>query len=158
MNEFETGLRHRLRRALRQTAQQHQRLQLLHRRLDEALERGALDAVHAAAQRLHAALKAHFELEDAVIFPAFHGLAQRSAHDLNALAREHRRYLTELERLCAQLDAAALAKFAGAYRNFSTDLADHERREEALLSSLEGAADSPLRSGEPPHSEARRSR
>jgi iron-sulfur cluster repair protein YtfE (RIC family) len=158
MNEFETGLRHRLRRALRQMVQQHEHLRALHRRLDDALERGAVDAVHAAAERLHAALTAHFELEDAVIFPAIHGLAQRSVHDLNALAREHRRFLAELERLREQLDAAALVQFASAYRAFSAAVGDHERREEALLSSLEGAADSPARADEPLPSEARRSR
>jgi len=158
MNEFETGLRHRLRRALRQTAQQHVHLRSLHARLDDALERGAVDAVRVAAEKLHTALQAHFELEDAVIFPAFHGLAQRSAQDLNALAREHRRYLAELERLRTQLDVAALATFAGDYRSFSAAVGDHERREEALLSSLEGAADSPARPGERPPSEVRRSR
>ncbi|MBW2287387.1 MAG: hemerythrin domain-containing protein [Deltaproteobacteria bacterium] len=158
MNEFETGLRHRLRRALRQMAHQHEHLRALRRRLDEALERGAVDAACAAADRLHQALKAHFELEDAVIFPAFHGLAQRSAQDLNALAREHRRYLLEFERLRAQLGTTALATFAGAYRAFSAAVDDHEQREETLLSSLEGAADSPAGAGEPPPSEARRSR
>ena len=158
MNEFETGLRHRLRRALRQTAQQHEHLRVLHHRLDDAPERGAVDAVRAAAERLHAALTAHFELEDAVIFPAFHGLAQRSAHDLNALAREHRRYLAELERMRARLGAAALVQFASAYRPFSAAVGDHERREEALLSSLEGAADSPAQADEALPSEVRRSR
>jgi len=150
MNEFETGLRHRLRRALRQKAQQHEHLRSLHKRLDDALECGAIDAVRAAAERLHAALAAHFELEDAVIFPAFHGLAHRSARDLNALAQEHRRYLAELERLRAQLDATTLETFEAGYRAFSAAIDDHERREEALLSSLEGATDSPVRSDEPP--------
>jgi iron-sulfur cluster repair protein YtfE (RIC family) len=158
MNEFEAGLRHRLRRALRQMAHQHEHLRALHRRLDEALERGAVDAARTAADRLHQALRAHFELEDAVIFPAFHGLAQRSAHDLNALAREHQRYLVELERLRAQLGTTALAKITGAYRAFSATVGDHEQREEALLSSLEGTEDSPARAGEPSPSEARRSR
>jgi hypothetical protein len=156
MNEFETGLRHRLRRALRQTAHQHEHLRALDGRIEDALERGAVDAVRAAVERLQAALAAHFELEDAVIFPAFHGLAQHSARELNALAREHRRYLAELESLRAQLGATTLATFAAAYRTFSAAIGDHERREEALLSSLEGAKDSPLRSGEPPPSEARR--
>jgi iron-sulfur cluster repair protein YtfE (RIC family) len=158
MNEFETGLRHRLRRALRQTAQQHEHLRVLHRRLDDALERGAVDAVSAAAERLHAALAAHFELEDAVIFPAFHGLAQRGADELNKLVREHRRYLAEFEHMRAMLDTAALANFAAAYRTLTTGLGAHEQREEELLSSLEGAADSPARAGERPPSEARRSR
>ena len=150
MNEFETGLRHRLRRALRQTAQQHMQLRVLHRRLDDALERGAADAVHAAAERLHAALKAHFELEDAVIFPAFHGLERRSAQHLNALSREHRRYLVEFERLREQLDAALLEPFSAGYRAFRAAVGDHEQREESLLASLEGAAEAPARSSGPP--------
>jgi len=158
MNEFETGLRHRLRRALRQTAQQHEHLRVLHRRLDESLAHGGVEAVRAAAARLQAALAAHFELEDAVIFPAFHGLAQRCARDLNALAREHRHYLVEFEYLRARLDAAALATFADAYRAFAAALGEHERREEALLSSLEGEANSPAHAGEPPARETRRSR
>ena len=158
MNEFETGLRHRLRRALRQTAHQHEHLRALHKRLDDALEGGAVAAVRAAAERLHAALAAHFELEDAVIFPAYHGRAHSSAGELNALVQEHRRYLAELERMRAQLDATALSTFAAAYRAFSESIGDHERREEALLSSLEGAADSPLRSSGPLPGEARRSR
>lgn len=157
MNEFETGLRHRLRRALRQMAQQHERLRTLHRRLDDALEQGAIDTVHAAAERLQAALSAHFDLEDAVIFPAFHGLDQRSVHVLNALAREHRRFLAQFERLRTKLDAATLVEFASAYRAFSAAISDHEQREEALLASLDDAADAVARVDEAPPGEARRS-
>lgn len=158
MNEFETGLRHRLRRALRQTALQHQRLRVLYRRLDEALESGAVDAACSAAERLHAALKAHFELEDAVIFPAFHGLVHRSAHDLNLLARDHRRYLAEFEGLRKQLEAAGLAAFAEAYRSFAAAVGDHERREEELLTSLEETADSTQLDAESTPNSAGRSR
>jgi len=158
MNEFETGLRHRLRRALRQTAHQHERLHALHRRLDDALERGAIDVVRAAAERLHAALAAHFDLEDAVIFPAVHGLDHRRAQDLNALAREHREYLVELERLRAQLDAAALTAFGDGYRAFRAAIGEHEQREEALLNEIERASEQPARGVESPATEARRPR
>jgi hypothetical protein len=158
MNEFETGLRHRLRRTLRQTAHQHEHLRVLHRRLDDALDRGAVDAVRAAAERLHAALAAHFDLEDAVIFPAVHGLEHTRASELNALARDHRHYLVEFERLCAQLDAAALSAFGDAYRAFRAQIGEHEQREEALLKAVERAAEEPSRGGDPPATEARRPR
>jgi iron-sulfur cluster repair protein YtfE (RIC family) len=158
MNEFETGLRHRLRRALRQTAQQHQHLRTLHRRLDDAIGQGAVEAVRAAAERLHAALNAHFELEDSVIFPAVHGLEHGSAHDLNELAREHREYLRELERLRVELDAAGIAAFEDAYRAFRSAIGNHEQREESLLHGIEEVAAAPARRVESTHTEARRTR
>ena len=136
MSQLETGLRHRLRRAVRQMSKQHEHLRALHRALAEAIAIGRVAEVRECVDRLRTAIAAHFSLEDGVFFPAVHGLRPETARELNALAREHGEYLEALARLNDGLAATTLDIFESGYRALSQSIAEHERREERLIASL----------------------
>jgi len=140
MSQLETGLRHRLRRAVRRMVTQHQQLRTLHQALAEAIASGRTAAVRECVERLRSAVEAHFSLEEGVFFPAVRGLHPESAPELNALEREHGDFLAALAQLDARLAdgaaPAALDAFAAEHRAFSETIAEHERREEQLVASL----------------------
>jgi len=127
---LETGLRHRLRRALRRMESQHLHLRSLLGELDTALRDGAHAELPERLTRLRLALAAHFEVEDSVLFPALHGLSPHSQQDLEALSNEHGAFLDELLALASALDTARSAE---SFSRLRASLAEHERREERLL-------------------------
>jgi iron-sulfur cluster repair protein YtfE (RIC family) len=141
MRQMETGLRHRLRRAVRQMASQHQHLRALIESIEEASEIGQVAKVQESVDRLRGAIEAHFSLEDDIFFPALHGLHPETGRELNALMREHADYLEELARLRAELEADTLDAFAEGFEVFSRTIAAHECREERLVASLAGLFD-----------------
>ena len=81
MTEFEAGLHHRLRRVAQQTVDQHRLLAGLQREIERALGGDAPAQAHAALERYATALRAHFELEQTIVFPALHGLARALANN-----------------------------------------------------------------------------
>jgi Hemerythrin HHE cation binding domain len=124
-----TGLRHRLQRARLRIEGQHQRLRTLLHDAEEAARTGA--ALNEPLHRLREGLNAHFELEEAVSFPALHGLEPASSRVLAVLQEDHHGFLDELARLLGgEADSAARVLRLG------SALRDHERREEELLSRL----------------------
>jgi hypothetical protein len=126
---FHTGLRLRLRRALRRIEAQHDELRRLFSEGDAAARSGAERRAWRAC--LCDALCAHFQLEDEMVFPALHGLYPRVLPTLAELSREHETFLAQLR---AMLDAAdgTPDDFPAMRHAFG----DHERREEALLASV----------------------
>jgi iron-sulfur cluster repair protein YtfE (RIC family) len=136
MRRMETGLRHRLRRAARQMATQHEHLRTLIHAIADAAEDGRVAEIPESVDRLRGAIEAHFSLEDDVFFPALHGLRPEAGRDLNALMREHVDFLEELARLRTDLTTDALDTFAKGYRAFCKSIAEHECREERLVASL----------------------
>lgn len=138
---LETGLRHRLRRALRRVESQHRTLRPLLAEAEESLRAGTPAAEIPQLAQLHDALKAHFELEDEVLFPAIHGLSPSTGAAIEALSREHETFLSELRRMLeapADGDREVFAKLRAA-------LGLHERREEQALETVVGIED--LRAG-----------
>ena len=144
MNQMETGLRHRLRRAVRRIATQHEQLRGLHGKLRAAIDAAGIAEVRECTDRLRAAIDAHFTLEEGVFFPAVHGLHPESTPELNLLAREHRQSLAVLDRLRDELTTRSMAEIAQVLRGFSDVTAEHEAREERLLESLADLFDDPL--------------
>lgn len=136
MNQMETGLRHRLRRAVRQIATQHEQLRSLHGKLSAAIDSGRIAEVRECTDRLRGAIDAHFALEEGVFFPAAHGLHPESTPELNLLAREHRQALADLDHLRDDLATRSMPEIAQVLRDFSDVTAEHEAREERLLESL----------------------
>jgi hypothetical protein len=135
MNDsLETGLRHRLRRALRRTEAQHVKLRALLSELEGSLSAGKTGSIARQLARFCDALEAHFDLEDEVLFPALHGLHPPSKVALEALSSEHRLFLSELRGMLAapSLDETTFARLRRA-------LGEHERREEQLLESILGS-------------------
>ncbi len=136
MSRMETGLRHRLRRAVRQMVTQHEHLRALIQALADATENGRVSEIQESVDRLRGAIEAHFSLEDDVFFPAIHGLHSETARELHALMREHVDYLDDLARLRTELTTGAVGAFTKGYRAFCKSFAEHERREDRLIASL----------------------
>ena len=135
MESASSGLRFRLRRTLRQIAEQHRQLRDLHAGLRRAMASGERDATREGFRRYREGVGAHFALEDAVLFPALHGLQPARAVDLERLGREHDGFLEALARLASLLEVE-LAAFAAGFESLGAELAAHERREEEVVSSL----------------------
>jgi iron-sulfur cluster repair protein YtfE (RIC family) len=136
MKPLETGLRHRLRRAVRQIAAQHLHLRSAHQAVADAAAAGNPGELATCVDRLCGAIDAHFSLEENVFFPALHGLHPQSERDLQALVNDHSAHRSELDRLRALVAGQPSPEFAAAYRAFADETAEHERREERLLAAL----------------------
>jgi hypothetical protein len=132
----DSGLRYRVRRALRQIGDQHRQLHELRDRIAAAVAAGDRDALRDAFVRYRHAIGAHFELEDGVFFPALHGLHPEQRGDLEDLSREHVDLLGELRRLAALAETPGTGPFGAAFAAFGDAFARHERREEGLVSRL----------------------
>jgi iron-sulfur cluster repair protein YtfE (RIC family) len=136
MKPLETGLRHRLRRAVRQIAAQHLHLRSAHQAVADAAAAGNPGELATCVDRLCGAIDAHFSLEENVFFPALHGLHPESERDLQGFVHEHAVHRSELERLRALVAGKSSPEFLAGYRAFAAATADHERREERLLAAL----------------------
>ena len=130
---LETGLRHRLRRAVRRSESQHGQLRALLAEIEAPLRAGTRVVAADLVARLRDALQAHFELEDQTLFPALHGLRPEVGAPIEVLSREHAEFLDGL--------AGASACDRDAFLRLRAALGDHERREEQLLESVVGAGD-----------------
>jgi hemerythrin-like domain-containing protein len=136
MQHGDSGLRYRMRRALRQIGEQHRQLREILGRLEAAAAAGDRGELRDAFVRYRHAIGAHFELEDAVFFPALHGLHPEEQEPLEALSAEHGGLLAELQRFAALVEAPALEAFGAAFAGFRARLDAHERLEESLVSRL----------------------
>jgi hypothetical protein len=132
----DSGLRYRMRRALRHIGDQHRQLHEILDRLEAAVASGDRQELRDAFVRYRHAIGAHFELEDSVFFPALHGLHPDEQEPLEALSGEHVGLLAELQRLGPLVEAPALDGFGAAFSGFRAGLAEHERREERLVARL----------------------
>ena len=136
MELAQAGLRYRMRRALRQIGEQHRQLREIHDGLGAAIASGERPAARDAFVRYQHAIGAHFELEDQVFFPALHGLHPEEQESLEALGRDHGVLIAALQLLAPLLGESALERFGAAFDAFRRDLAQHEQREEALVSRI----------------------
>ena len=136
LDPMETGLRHRVKRAVRQMSDQHRNIRAIHGSIRGALERGGVQDTRAALDRLQSAMDAHFTLEDEVFFPALHGLRPEFADSLEALSREHAGFSEELRKLGAGLEASDVEAFQSGFDVYAEALAAHERREEQIVATL----------------------
>ena len=132
----DSGLRYRMRRALRQIGEQHRQLREILDRLEAAVAAGDRHELRDAFVRYRHAVGAHFELEDGVFFPALHGLHPEEQEPLEALSGEHVGLLEQLQQLAPLVDAPALDGFGAAFSGFRAGLGAHERREESLVAHL----------------------
>jgi nucleotide-binding universal stress UspA family protein len=133
MRQMDTGLRYRVKRAARQIASQHRHIRSTVDAIREAAAGGAAQDLRTALVGLQNAVDAHFSLEEDVFFPAIHGLHPEYAGVMEALGREHVRFVSELRRIAEGLELSDLARFASAFEAFANSLAAHEVREEELV-------------------------
>lgn len=134
---METGLRHRLKRVVRQMGDQHRHLKALYAELGTALRDEAHPAALASFARYREAIDAHFALESEVVFPAVHGLEPRLGPELEALEREHALLGAALGAVQGKLERDPRAG-AEALASFVATLREHEAREEGIVGRVEG--------------------
>jgi iron-sulfur cluster repair protein YtfE (RIC family) len=139
MEENEIELRGRLKRAAGQIQSQHRRLEPLFEDLSRALASRTSRDSQTAAFRLDGAIKAHFLLEEKIIFPAIHGLPSQHHDELEALAEDHRGLGAALQAVIDQILEERLDLAAQSLEKFWLAIRDHEYREEAFLNTLDSA-------------------
>jgi hypothetical protein len=130
------GLRLRLGTEHRRISSQHRQLDTLYASVAAALERHSLPDARAAFLRFRDAWDAHTSLEDGFYFPALHGLLPALVTRLAVFCEDHARFrgvLDEVERAFGRED---LGWAATALESLVSDIAEHERREEELVSEL----------------------
>ncbi len=138
MDAMQSGLRYRIKRAVRQMGEQHGRLRACFTEIRMALARGDASGSQEALERLRVALEAHFELEDDVFFPALHGLRPDCAEGLERLTREHVGFAEALRRLEKELERAGVDACERAFEAFVGSIAEHEAQEERLVGTIAG--------------------
>jgi iron-sulfur cluster repair protein YtfE (RIC family) len=136
MQRMETGLRLRVKRAVRQMSDQHRHIRAIHGSIRDALARGGASDAEAALDRLQSAMEAHFALEDEVFFPALHGLRPEFAEALETLSREHAEFAAGLRRMIADLQASGVEALQNGFEAYTRALVDHEGREEEIVTEL----------------------
>ena len=139
MEANEVELRGRLKRATGQIQTQHRRLEPLFEDLSGALSSGTSREAQTAAFRLDGAVKAHFLLEEKIIFPAICGLPSQHHAELEALAEDHRGLGVALQAVIDHILEARLDLAAQSLEKCWLAIKDHEYREEAFLNALDSA-------------------
>ncbi len=140
MDAYEVELRDRLKRTAGQIEAQHRRLEPLFEDLSSALASGTSRDAQTAAFRLDGAIRAHFLLEEKIIFPAIRGLCSQNDTELEALAKDHRGLGVALQAVIDQILEAQLDLAAQSLEKCWLAIRDHETREEAFLNTLDSAA------------------
>ena len=139
MDAYEVELRDRLKRTAGQIEVQHRRLEPLFEDLSSALASGTSRDAETAAFRLDGAIRAHFLLEEKIIFPAIRGLPSQHRAELEALAEDHRGLGVALQTVIDQILEARLDVAAQSLEKCWLAIKDHEAREEAFLNTLDSA-------------------
>jgi iron-sulfur cluster repair protein YtfE (RIC family) len=132
MEGMRAGLRSRLRRLVQQVEEQHLALRQVAIELDRALAAGARESADAWLTRMRDGLAAHFDLEEAVLFPAIHGFDGSTRPEIEQLERDHGRFLEQL-RAMLEYDPGASSPASAHLKGLRERLTEHEQREERLL-------------------------
>lgn len=126
------------------------RLSAQHRQLDEfftmvlqGVERGSLVAAREAFTRFYDALDSHITLEDQVFFPALRGLDTRISSELVRLVEDHSQFRALLDELSDLLAKGSIEAFSSHFDQLAVSFAEHEEREERLISRVSGRSPSP---------------
>ncbi len=139
MDAYEVELRDRLKRTADQIQEQHRRLEPLFEDLSSALASGTSRDAQTSAFRLDGAIRAHFLLEEKIIFPAIRGLCSQNDTELEAFAEDHRGLGVALQAVVEQILEARLDLATQSLEKCWLAVKDHETREEAFLNTLDSA-------------------
>jgi hypothetical protein len=140
METHEAILRDRLRRAADQIQAQHRRLEPLVDDLSRALANQACREAQTAAFRFEGALKAHFLLEEEIVFPAIRGFCPQSTAELETFTGDHRRIGAGIQAVIGWILESRLEHAAKSLESCWHVIQDHEGREETFLNALDSAA------------------
>jgi iron-sulfur cluster repair protein YtfE (RIC family) len=137
MDATEVEIRERLKRAADQIQAQHRRLEPLFEKLSSSLASETSRDAQTAAFQLDGAIRAHFQLEEKIVFPMVRGLRVRNDSELDAIIEEHHSLGRELQSLIDQILESQLDLAAQHLEKFWLAIKDHEYREEAILRALD---------------------
>jgi hemerythrin len=134
MDPRQPGLRKRVEHEATSIRHQHRLLGELIGELSSALDGGQRTRGRQIVARLRSALRAHFLLEEDVVFPAFRGLHPEEGSAIDSLTDGHRSLWEKLERLERSVEQGAdLEEAARLFSTLRGALSAHETAEEALL-------------------------
>lgn len=136
MKPNQLGLIYRLRRAANQIHGQHELLRPIFSELANAISSQLSREAQTAAFRLDGGMRAHFLLEEEVVFPALRGMCPEREDELIALIEEHSRFLVDLDALVARILDRDLAAAERCLSVCSKFIAEHELREEAVIQGI----------------------
>jgi len=139
MDADEAELRDRLKRAASQIQGQHRRLEPLFEQLSRALANGVSRDAQTEGFRLDGAIRAHFLLEEKIVFPAIRGLCSQSEAEFDALVEDHRVLGDALHDVIDRILEGRLDLAAEALEKYHLAVKEHEAREEAFLDTLDAA-------------------
>jgi hemerythrin-like domain-containing protein len=100
---------------------------------EESVQRGDWTAAAPAFERFHGQMKAHFEAEEGLLFPAFEAATGMSEGPTQMMRYEHeqmRSLLSQLEDACAAHDGEG---YAGAAETLLMLMQQHNMKEENML-------------------------
>ncbi|HXV37293.1 MAG TPA: hemerythrin domain-containing protein [Myxococcota bacterium] len=118
---------------------QHRRLAPLAEELGRAIASRLPRDAQTAAFRFEGALRAHFLLEQEVVFPAIRGCFPLPEPEIDRFADDHRRIDATLRALIEHVLECELELADRCLEACWLAIRDHERREEALLGGLDSA-------------------
>ena len=128
----------RVRLSLQRIGEQHGKILALRRTVESAVSRGDADAIADGIQRLSGTVEAHFELEERAYYPPDVPMEDPVADTLLSFIDQHESLRTELQTLRSLVAARRFDDFKSAFDAFCSTLADHEAREEKVISDLAG--------------------
>jgi iron-sulfur cluster repair protein YtfE (RIC family) len=134
-----TEIRERLKRAADQIQAQHRRFEPLFEELTRSLASGTCREAQTAVFRIDGAIKAHFQLEERIVFPSIRGLYPERQAELEELSKDHREIGAGLQSVIDPILEEKLDLAAQALEKCWRAVKDHEVREEAFLNGLDSA-------------------
>ena len=111
----------------------HQHCDALFVAAEEAAQSGDWDAATSAFKHFNEQMQAHFDAEEAVLFPAFEAATGMTAGPTQMMRSEHqqmRSLLAQLEFACAEKDEEG---YAGAAETLLMLMQQHNMKEENIL-------------------------
>lgn len=100
---------------------------------EEAAQRADWAAAGPAFERFHGQMKAHFEAEEKLLFPAFEAATGMSAGPTQMMRHEHEQMRGLLAQLAAACEARDGEAYAGAAETLLMLMQQHNMKEENIL-------------------------
>lgn len=132
----EPGLVRRMEHASARLGSQHRQLAAFFSVVTDSLSDASEDAVRVSFERLADAVKSHLTMEENVYLVTLRRLHPNLSETIRGLVDEHQGFRRRIEALEHLLGRGLVEPFAETFALLTSDFEDHERREEAILSSL----------------------
>lgn len=100
---------------------------------EESVQRGDWAAAASSFRRFHDQMKAHFEAEEGLLFPAFEAATGMSAGPTKMMRYEHEQMRSLLAQLAAACEARDGEGYAGAAETLLMLMQQHNMKEENIL-------------------------